>query len=146
MRPEELYESLLTFAGHRDRGEAFEAKERAKSQWMQQFMGSYNTEENDEYTTFNGSITQTLAMFNGELMRDATKVDRPTFLKEVAASNDKSAAKISQLFTAALARRPTNSELQLAHQLWLDRQGDATAALEDIWWAVLNSNEFIMNH
>lgn len=146
MRPEELYESLVTFAGHRNRGETFEVKERAKSQWMQQFMASYNTEENDEYTTFNGSITQTLAMFNGELMRDATKVDKATFLKEVAASNERSTAKISQLFTAALARRPTSSELQLANQLWLGRKGDDHAALQDIWWAVLNSNEFIMNH
>lgn len=146
MRPEELYESLLTFAGHGGRGETFEVKERAKSQWMQQFMGSYNTEENDEYTTFNGSITQTLAMFNGELMRDATKMDKATFLKKVASTNDQSTAKISQLFTAALARRPTNSELQIAHRLWLDRKGDSNAALQDIWWAVLNSNEFIMNH
>jgi hypothetical protein len=26
------------------------------------------------------------------------------------------------------------------------RKGDAAAALQDIWWAVLNSNEFIINH
>jgi hypothetical protein len=26
------------------------------------------------------------------------------------------------------------------------RKGDAIGALQDIWWAVLNSNEFIINH
>ena len=26
------------------------------------------------------------------------------------------------------------------------RKGDTAAALQDIWWAVLNSNEFIFNH
>jgi hypothetical protein len=26
------------------------------------------------------------------------------------------------------------------------RRGDVAAALQDVWWAVLNSNEFIINH
>ena len=26
------------------------------------------------------------------------------------------------------------------------RKGDPVAALQDVWWAVLNSNEFIFNH
>ncbi len=141
-----MYESLLAFAGQREQGGSYEEKERAKTEWLRQFTSSYDTEENDEYTTFNGSIPQTLAMFNGELMREATKVDKATFLRTVAASNDQSTAKIAQLFTAALARKPTTKELQLAHQLYLGRKGDGNAALQDIWWAVLNSNEFIMNH
>jgi hypothetical protein len=145
MRPEELYESLLTFAGQREAG-SFEERQRVKSEWLRQFTGSYGTEENDEYTTFNGSITQTLMMFNGELMRDATRVDRSSFLRSVLAGEDKPNVKIGQLFLAALGRRPTGGELQRANQLWLDRKQDAAAALQDIWWAVLNSNEFIMNH
>jgi hypothetical protein len=145
MRPEELYESLLTFTGRREGG-SYEEKERAKTAWMQQFTGSYGTEENDEFTTFNGSITQTLVMFNGELTRDATRVDHSSFLRSVLVSNAMPNAKIGQLFLAALGRRPTGSELTMANQLWMSRQQDAAAALQDIWWAVLNSNEFIMNH
>jgi hypothetical protein len=127
-------------------GGSYEEKERAKTDWLRQFTGSYGTEENDEYTTFNGSITQTLMMFNGELMRDATRVDHSSFLRSVLVSNDKPNVKISQLFLAALGRRPSGAELQMANQLWLDRKQDSAAALQDIWWAVLNSNEFIMNH
>jgi hypothetical protein len=26
------------------------------------------------------------------------------------------------------------------------RRGDVVGSLQDIWWAVLNSNEFIINH
>jgi len=26
------------------------------------------------------------------------------------------------------------------------RKGDVAGALQDVWWAVLNSNEFIINH
>lgn len=145
MRPEDLYESLLVLGGNRERGDIAQ-RQRAKNQWLEQFALSYETEENDEYTTFNGSITQALMMFNGELMREAMRVDQSTLLRSIMQSEEKPTAKITQLFLAALARRPTNTELQMAHQLWLDRQHDGAAALQDLWWALLNSNEFIMNH
>jgi len=34
----------------------------------------------------------------------------------------------------------------IANKLLLARKGDTVAALQDVWWAVLNSNEFIFNH
>jgi hypothetical protein len=33
-----------------------------------------------------------------------------------------------------------------ANAMLVARKGDAIGALADIWWAVLNSNEFIINH
>ena len=54
--------------------------------------------------------------------------------------------KIDLLYAAALARKPTKKELTLANQLLVARKGDAVGALQDVWWAVLNSNEFIINH
>jgi hypothetical protein len=146
MRAEELYESLIVATGVRVPHETFEERERVKTSWLQQFTTPFGTEENDECTTFNGTISQTLAMWNGELVKKATSGERGSFLAQVAASDAKNPAKISQLFTAALSRKPTASELQLAQQLWQQRKGDTAAALQDLWWAVLNSNEFILNH
>ena len=40
---------------------------------------------------------------------------------------------------------PTAQEIALANELMLLRQ-DPAKALEDVWWAVLNSGEFILNH
>jgi hypothetical protein len=54
--------------------------------------------------------------------------------------------KIQKLYLAALARRPTGQEISLANELLRLRKGDASAALQDVWWALLNSNEFIFNH
>jgi hypothetical protein len=50
------------------------------------------------------------------------------------------------LYLAALARRPTRQETSLANDLLAARGGDVGAALQDIWWALLNSNEFILIH
>jgi hypothetical protein len=31
-------------------------------------------------------------------------------------------------------------------QVVADRPGDTDAALEDLWWALLNSSEFLLDH
>jgi hypothetical protein len=54
--------------------------------------------------------------------------------------------KIHYLFLAALSRKPSINEIRTANELLLRRKGESVAALQDIWWAVLNSNEFILNH
>jgi hypothetical protein len=64
----------------------------------------------------------------------------------VAASKLKPADKIQYLFEAALARGPTQRELDAANQILVWRKGDVAAALQDLFWAVLNSNEFILQH
>jgi hypothetical protein len=153
MRPEELYQSLLT-ATEADRvggdgdgpAERGEAAARRKDEWLSQFIIAFGTDEGDEATTFNGSIPQVLMMFNGDLVKAATAVGKGGFLDRVARSNEKNAGKIDMLYRAALARRPTAREVKVANQMMTARKGDAAAALQDIWWAVLNSNEFIINH
>jgi len=146
MSAEQLYESLLVATqAHKTRG-SYEEQEKTKAEWLQQFTIAFGTDEGDEATTFNGTIPQALMMFNGDLIRKATSIEKGSFLATVAASNLKPAAKIEYLFQAAVARSPNNAELDIANKLLVARKGDAAAALQDMFWAVLNSNEFIMQH
>ncbi|MFM8379120.1 MAG: DUF1549 and DUF1553 domain-containing protein [Planctomycetia bacterium] len=145
MRAEDLYESLLT-ATEADRSRAAEVAAKKKDEWMSQFVIAFGTDEGDDATTFNGSIAQVLMMFNGDLVKVATSTGKGGFLDRVAASGGKNAAKIDALYMAALARKPSAKEVAAANKLMQDRKGDAVGALQDIWWAVLNSNEFIINH
>ena len=170
MRAEELYESLLVATEADQSQGSGEQREQKRNQWLRQFSRAFGTDEGDEATTFNGTIPQALMMFNGELIRHATRLDSGGILSKVVTSNMKPAQQIEYLFLAALARKPTKKELQLANQLLLARTTDFSnasgggrrrsqryrqtdsrmdprhAALQDIWWAVLNSNEFILNH
>jgi hypothetical protein len=146
MRAEELYESLLTATeAHKTRG-TYEEQEKTKTEWLQQFTIAFGTDEGDEATTFNGTIPQALMMMNGDLIKKATGTDKGSFLWQVANSGKRPPQQIEYLFLAALTRKPTSSELGIANQLLLARKGDTAAALQDVWWAVLNSNEFIFNH
>jgi hypothetical protein len=54
--------------------------------------------------------------------------------------------KIDYLYRAALGRRPGNDERAVCDELLARRRGDVVQTLADVWWAVLNSNEFILNH
>ena len=146
MRAEELYNSLLTATeAHKTKG--YEQQEEAKLDWLKQFTIAFGTDDNEETTTFNGTIPQTLMMMNGDLIKQAISIDKGSFLHDVAANGKlNNAAKINHLYMAALARKPTSSEVGMANQLMQLRKGDAAAALQDVWWALLNCNEFILNH
>ena len=145
MQAEELYESLLT-ATEADRAARGEEAAKKKDTWLSQFVIAFGTDEGDDATTFNGSIPQVLMMFNGDMIKNATGTGQGGFLDRVASSSMSNAAKIETLYMAALARKPARAELTVANQMVAARKGDVITALQDVWWAVLNSNEFIIKH
>jgi hypothetical protein len=145
MQAEELYESLLT-ATEADQAARGEEAAKRKDTWLSQFVIAFGTDEGDDATTFNGSIPQVLMMFNGDLVKNATSTGKGGFLDKVAAGSMSNAAKIETLYLAALARKPSQAELAVANRMVAARKGDVIGALQDVWWAVLNSNEFIIKH
>jgi hypothetical protein len=161
MQAEELYQSLLVATRAEQLAMPADQLEKMKSDWMQQFVTAFGTDEGDESTTFNGTIPQSLMLMNGDLVKKAIDIKEGTFLQKLASSNIKPVEKVQYLFEAALARRPTQAEIGVTNQLLareMQRQMpvkgkkteplvDPTAlALQDIFWAVLNSNEFILQH
>ena len=146
MSAEQLYESLIIATeAHKARG-SYAEQESQKSKWLQQFSVAFGTDENDEATTFNGTIPQTLMMWNGDLISKATSADKGGLLQRVAADGSKNGAKVNYLYMNTLGRRPTTSEIRAANEAWRFRKGNAVEALQDVFWVLLNSNEFILNH
>jgi hypothetical protein len=161
MSAEQLYESLLVATqAHKARG-TYEEQEKQKAEWMKQFVIAFGTDEGDEATTFNGTIPQALMLMNGELVRKAISADKGGFLHTISTNSMKPAEKIQYLFEAGVGRRPTQGEIGLANQLlgarqmeWSRQKKDrpensadpATLAMQDVFWALLNSNEFILQH
>ncbi len=147
MSAEELYESLLVATEANNNVGNYQQQEARKTRWLEQFSQAFGTDEGDETTTFNGTIPQVLMMFNGELIRAATSNASGNLIDRLAADPTmKDKDRIEYLFKAGLARKPNRKELALAGQLYEARNGNAAEALRDLWWVVLNSNEFIFNH
>jgi hypothetical protein len=146
MSPEQLYESLIIATeAHKAGRSSWEDAEKKKSEWMQQFVVAFDTDEADESTTFNGTIPQALMMMNSELVKNAISTDKGTYLGTVLADKANDMAKINQLYESVLGRKPSRNELSkfsgivrgYTNKLW---------AYQDMFWALLNSNEFIFNH
>ncbi len=147
MEAEQLYESLLvaTAADATVKDEA--QRDLVRQRWLQQFNTAFGTDDGGEATSFNGSIPQALTLMNGPLVKRATGNQRGSMLQRVASdANMKNHQKIRYLYLAAFSRRPTKPEIALSNELLAARGGDVETALQDIWWALLNSNEFILNH
>jgi hypothetical protein len=145
MSAEQLYQSL-TVATQAGRRGNLEEQQRRQDDWMRQFVVAFATDEGDETTTFNGSIPQSLMMFNGDLIRDAISLEPGSWLHQLSQNKSNPQEKVQFLFIAGLGRRAKPEELSMATQLMEARKRDTGAMLQDLWWAILNSNEFIFVH
>ena len=147
MGAEELYESLLVATLPDNNRRGYDEKlEKAKTEWLQQFTIAFGTDEGDEATTFNGTIPQALMLFNGDLVKKATGAEQGSFLAWVDRTYPKPGQKIEYIFESALSRGPTSKEVDAANVILTWRKGNTSEALQDMFWAVLNSNEFILQH
>ncbi len=100
-------------------------------------------------TEYQATILQALTLMNGQIVSDATSLSRSENLQAILeAPFLDSAGRIESLFLATLTRRPTTAELAKM-QHYIDRTDSEFArkqALSDVFWALLNSVEFVLNH
>ena len=143
---EEAYNSLVQAARIRKTASNEADVEKARVDWLGQFNRPMGTDDADEESHFSGGIGQSLIMMNGDLMRHAASTQHAGLLSSVAASKLKFDEKVSHLFLSALSREPTRREIDAARAILANSGGNEQTTLEDIWWALLNSNEFILDH
>ena len=145
MSAEQLYQSL-TVATQAGRRGNLDEQQRRRDDWMRQFVVAFGTDEGDETTTFNGSIPQSLMMFNGDLIKDAISIEPGSWLQQLSQYKSSPQEKVHFLFIAGLGRKAKPEELTIATQLMEARKREVGGMLQDLWWAILNSNEFIFIH
>ena len=146
MQAEQLYDSLIVATNAHKAGRSnWDQAEQQRQRWMQQFVIAFGTDEGDETTTFNGTIPQALMMMNGELVSNATSADRGSYLRQVLEKSSSDAVKVRQLYMTSLGRYPSRTEALTAGKL-IKGSRDKMAAYQDLFWALLNSNEFIFVH
>jgi hypothetical protein len=95
------------------------------------------------------SVLQALHLMNGRPMADAASLAGNPLLRAVADAQGPTAAqRVEELYLLALARQPRPEEsARLAKYVESGgARGDRKAALADVFWALLNSPEFALNH
>ncbi|MBM4074164.1 MAG: DUF1553 domain-containing protein, partial [Planctomycetes bacterium] len=146
MTAEQLYDSLIVATNAHTSGRSgWEQSESRRQEWLQQFVQAFGTDEGDEASSFDGTIPQALMMMNGELVSSAINSNSAGRLSEILASKGNDVQKIRKLYMTVLCREPSKKELSKL-QPFLKGHADHTTVFQDLYWALLNSNEFIFNH
>jgi hypothetical protein len=89
------------------------------------------------------TLSQALHLLNGDTVQ--AKIRSGGAIARMRQEGKSSAAIVESLFIRALARRPTRDERDRLDKL-LRAAKNPQDALEDIFWSLLNSREFLFNH
>ena len=85
-------------------------------------------------------------MFNGDMIKSATSTAEGGLIDTIVQSPMSSTQKVETLFWKGLGRKPKSAELSLARTLVKSNGGNFAEGLRDMWWVILNTNEFIFIH
>jgi hypothetical protein len=140
---DQVYDSLVLATGYtepppRD-GEA--PPENLRARFLALFATA--TERRTEAQT---SIPQALMLMNGTFTEKVTSLKGDGTLARVARDNSlTTAGRVEALYLATLSRRPNAAESERLVK-FVEGSRDPHKALADVFWALLNSSEFILDH
>ena len=148
MTPEQLFDSLAEAVGFyqpfRSDNPFVIDTNSPRAQFIDLFRDSAESALDRETT-----ILQALAMMNGDFITKATNINDSQTLRAVAEFPAMTSAdRLETLFLASLSRKPTPEEKSRFGE-YLESGGasnDKKQALADVFWVLLNSSEFLLNH
>jgi len=145
---EQLYDSLIVATNADQSGKgSYEQAQQQKASWLREFMRIFGGNDDDEPTLFSGTIPQALMLMNGDLTKNAISTEPGGFLASVLSNpklrNDNQ--RIQALYISALGRVPSRAEYSKIERV-MRQAPTPVMAYQDLYWALLNSNEFVLNH
>jgi hypothetical protein len=150
MTPEQLFESLMTATESKIAKNKEELKKK-KREWLNQLIVNFGNDEGEE-GGYSGTVVQALLLMNGQDINAEIMAKDGTVAYALATNTDHTKA-LTYLYKAALSRPPSETEAKhilSAKMRNLPRapqySNDWKGYYEDVFWALLNSNEFILNH
>jgi len=89
-----------------------------------------------------GTIPQALFLMNGPMVHNRTQARPGTVLGEILATAPDDRAALNALYLRVLSRQPNAKEVE-ACSAYMAKVGHRVEVFEDIYWALINSTEFV---
>jgi hypothetical protein len=146
---EQVFDSLATATGYREGQVAmlpngFTRVPSARAEFLARFANA-----SDKRTEHQTSILQALSLMNGRFVADATSLERSETLAAVLDSPFMdNRQRLDTIFLTVLSRpmRPGEAVRLMPYVEKGGPSGNPRKALADVFWVLLNSSEFILNH
>ncbi len=147
LSPEQLFDSIVEASNHKDYTPTGPQRFNYNQNTPRaQFVAKFPSQ--DRRGEMETSILQALFMMNGSFMAEVTSLKGNEQLKYIAESSLDPAKRVEQVYLIVLSRKPTAAEsARMARYVKAGGKTGSTArAFEDVFWALLNSGEFMLNH
>ncbi|MDE0086850.1 MAG: DUF1549 and DUF1553 domain-containing protein [Candidatus Poribacteria bacterium] len=147
-RLQEIEMGGINRQGGKEREEMLRSLEYRKREHLNKFLFLLDNGEMEEIEAFNGTVPQALMMINGDMVNNSANYkERGTFINYVLDNWRDAIDRVEFIYLTVLSRKPTSKE-QTYFQRYLERSlyRDKDLAYEDLYWVLLNSAEFSLNH
>ena len=91
------------------------------------------------------TLSQALHLLNGDTVN--SKIKQGAVIQRLLKSKQQPEERLTDLYIRCLSRKPTKEEIaKLLPPLTKGQPAEQAQALDDLFWALLNSREFLFNH
>jgi hypothetical protein len=149
LRPEQIFEELVRSLGFDENDASIPAPAPSAAPAVSRHTGlrhmvyqAFKADPSLPAEEVEGTIPQVLLMMNSVLVNTFTKASGKTFLAQAMAKGMGDNEIITALYERTLARKPRAEELDTCKR-YLKKVGNRQEALEDVFWSLVNSTEFL---
>ncbi len=149
LRPEQIFEELVHALAFDENDRTIPAPAPSSAPAATRYVGvrhmvwhAFKVNPSRPQSEVQGTIPQALLMMNSALVHVYTSARGKTVLGKLLAQGRSDDDIVGALYQRTLARRPTATEQAICRR-YITRVGDRHEALEDVFWALINSTEFL---
>lgn len=149
LRPEQIFEALVAALEFDENDKTIPAPAPSSAPAARRHTGlrhmvyqAFKVNPSTPQTEVQGTIPQALLMMNSALVHLYTSARGQTLLGRMLTQGKSDEEILVELYRRTLARKPTPIELATCRR-YITRVGERHEALEDIFWALVNSTEFL---
>jgi hypothetical protein len=149
LRPEQIFEAMVRALGFDENDASIPAPAPSSAPAVARHGGlrhmvyqAFKVDPSLPADEVEGTIPQVLLLMNSVLVNTYTAARGKTFLAQALAKGMGDEEIISALYERTLARKPRAEELATC-QRYLKKVGNRQEGLEDVFWSLMNSTEFL---
>jgi hypothetical protein len=152
LRPEQIFEAMVRSLGFDENDATIPAPAPSPAPAVSRHTGlrhmvyqAFKVDPSLPAEEVEGTIPQVLLMMNSVLVSTYTKASGKTFLAQALAKGTGDEEIVIALYERTLARKPRAEELDTCKR-YVKKVGNRQEALEDVFWSLINSTEFLTKH